>query len=128
MKALCFFGMIQKANLKEKFSLFSDQWHPRIIGQVNDTHIKLARLKGEFDWHHHDSEDEMFYVVGGGNLTIELEDGMVELKSGEMAVIPRGVEHRPVARDEALVMLVEPVSTVNTGNIKSEKTVDAQWI
>ena len=119
--------MIQKANLKEKFSLFSDPWHPRIIGQVNDTHIKLARLKGEFDWHHHESEDEMFLVIQG-SLGIELEDGRIELKEGEMAVIPRGVEHRPVAVEEALVMLVEPASTVNTGNIKTERTVSADWI
>ncbi len=119
--------MIQKINLKGKFQLFSDYWHPRIIGQVNDTHIKLARLKGRFEWHHHDTEDEMFLVIQG-NLAIELEDGVIALSEGETVVIPRGVEHCPVAAEEALVMLIEPASTVNTGNIKSEKTVDAQWI
>ena len=119
--------MIQKINLKGKFQLFSDYWHPRIIGQVNDTHIKLARLKGRFEWHHHDTEDEMFLVIQG-NLAIELEDGVIALSEGETVVIPRGVEHCPVAAEEALVMLIEPASTVNTGNLKSEKTVDAQWI
>lgn len=120
--------MIQKINLKEKFSLFSDHWHPRIVGQVNDTHVKIAKLKGEFEWHCHDKEDEMFLVIEG-RLSIELEDGAVSLMEGEMLVIPRGVEHRPVAEEEALVMLVEPVGTINTGNKKnSRRTVDPDWI
>ncbi len=119
--------MIEKINIKEKFGLFSDHWHPRIIGQVNDAHIKIARLKGEFESHHHDLEDEMFLVLEG-SISIELKDGTINLSAGEMAVIPRGTEHKPVAREEALVMFVEPASTLNTGNLKNERTTEAHWI
>ena len=119
--------MIKKVSLEEKFRLFSDHWKPRIVGEVNNTQIKLVRLLGEFQWHHHDNEDEMFLVLEG-TLAIELEDGALKLEKGEMAVIPKGVEHRPVAEKEVLAMLVEPASTVNTGNAKSSRTTDAVWI
>lgn len=119
--------MLEKISLAQKFSLFNDHWQPRIVGEVNGTQIKIVKLLGEFDWHHHDMEDEMFLVVGG-TLDIELEDGVVNLSEGEMVVIPRGTEHRPVARKEAMVMLVEPGSTINTGNKMNDKTTQARWI
>lgn len=114
--------MIEKVNLAQKFSLFDDYWSPRLAGQVNDCAVKLVKLKGEFVWHHHDDEDELFLVVNG-RLRIELHDGEVVLNAGEFAIIPKGVEHRPVADDEVHVLLFEPDTTLNTGNIQSERTV-----
>ena len=123
----CSMNMIDKVNLSEKFNLFSDHWKPKIVGRVNSTQVKIAKLLGEFEWHHHEKEDEMFLVIHG-ELTIELRDGTVLLGEGELAVIPHGIEHRPIARKEVLVMLVEPETTVNTGNRISNHTADAEWI
>jgi mannose-6-phosphate isomerase-like protein (cupin superfamily) len=119
---------MEKVNLAEKFALFSDPWHPRIIAALNGQHVKLARLDGEFVWHKHDAEDELFFVVAG-RLRMELRDRAVMLGAGELIVVPRGVEHRPVAEVETLVMLFEPASTLNTGDARDARTVDApEWI
>ncbi len=114
-------------NIATKFDLFQAYWSPRIAGELNDSYIKLAKLKGEFVWHHHENEDELFLVVKG-KLLIKLRDGDLWLEEGEFAVIPKGVEHCPVAEEEVHVMLLEPKSTLNTGNIQNERTVAAQWI
>jgi mannose-6-phosphate isomerase-like protein (cupin superfamily) len=114
--------MIEKVNLAQKFDLFDEYWSPRIAGELNDSYVKLAKLKGEFVWHQHDNEDELFLVVKG-HLTIRLRDQDVELDSGEFVIIPRGVEHLPVAEEEVHVLLLEPKSTLNTGNVQSERTV-----
>lgn len=112
---------MQKVNLREKFALFHDHWSPKIVGEVNDFHVKLVKLQGEFVWHHHDNEDELFLVVEG-KLTIKLRDGEVTLEPGEFVVIPKGVEHLPVAAGEVQVLLLEPKTTVNTGNVRNERT------
>lgn len=120
--------MIKKVNLKEKFNLFSEQWNPKIIAELNGQHLKLARLQGEFIWHRHAAEDELF-LVQKGRLTIQLCDGELTLEEGEFAVVPAGVEHRPVAEEEVLVLLLEPVSTVNTGDVSDEHTrLQPEWI
>ncbi|HYG81151.1 MAG TPA: cupin domain-containing protein [Pyrinomonadaceae bacterium] len=113
---------MEKVNVKEKFSLFEDRWSPKVIGEVNDTYVKAVKLKGEFVWHHHDEEDELFFVVKG-SLVIKLRDRDIRLEEGEFVVIPRGVEHLPVADEEAHVLLLEPKSTLNTGNVTNERTV-----
>ena len=112
---------VEKINLTQKFSLFKEYWSPKIVGELNDSYIKLAKLKGEFDWHHHDAEDEMFMVVKG-QLTIKFRDKDVILDAGELIVIPKGVDHLPVAAEEVHVMLIEPKGTLNTGNVVTEKT------
>ncbi|HEX8088377.1 MAG TPA: cupin domain-containing protein [Blastocatellia bacterium] len=114
---------MKKVNITEKLGLFNDLWSPKIIGEVNDSHVKLSKLKGEFVWHHHEAEDELFLVVKG-RLVIKLRDGQVELGEGEFVVIPKGVEHLPVAEEEAHVLLLEPKSTLNTGNVTNERTVE----
>ncbi len=114
---------MDKVNLAEKFALFSDQWRPRIIGQCNGQLVKIARVQGEFIWHAHENEHELFFVVKG-SLTIRLRDRDVELRDGEMFIVPRGVEHQPIAENEAWIMLFEPASTLNTGNVRSERTVE----
>ncbi|HZY42180.1 MAG TPA: cupin domain-containing protein [Anaerolineae bacterium] len=113
---------MEKVNLAQKFSLFDEYWSPRLAGELNDSHVKLVKLKGEFVWHHHDNEDELFLVVKG-HLTIKLRDQDVELDEGEFVTIPKGVEHLPIADEEAHVLLLEPKSTLNTGNVQSERTV-----
>jgi mannose-6-phosphate isomerase-like protein (cupin superfamily) len=113
---------MEKVNIKEKFGLFEDRWSPKVIGQVNDAYVKAVKLKGEFVWHHHEEEDELFLVVKG-SLVIKLRDRDIRLEEGEFVVIPRGVEHLPVAEEEAHVLLLEPKSTSNTGNVTSERTV-----
>ncbi len=113
---------MKKVNLKESFNLFDDYWSPKIIGSVNDSHVKLVKFRGEFVWHHHEVEDEMFLVVKG-SMTIRLRDQDIRLEEGEMVIIPSGVEHQPVAEEEVHVMLFEPRSTLNTGNVQSERTV-----
>jgi len=118
---------VEKVNIAQKFGLFDEHWSPRIAGELNDSYVKLAKLKGEFVWHHHDEEDELFLVVKG-RLLIKLRDGDIWLDEGEFVVIPKGVEHLPVAEEEVHVMLLEPKSTVNTGNVQSERTVENQWI
>ena len=114
--------MTDAVNLAERFSRFSDYWSPKIVGELNDFHVKLVKVKGEFVWHHHDDEDEMFLVVQG-RLVIQLRDRDISLEPGEFAIIPKGVEHRPVAEDETHVLLLEPKSTLNTGNVLNERTV-----
>ncbi len=114
--------MIEKVNLAEKFRLFDEYWSPRVAGELNDAHVKLVKVKGEFVWHHHDNEDELFLVVKG-RLTIRLRDKDVELGEGEFVIIPKGVEHLPVAAEEAHIVLLEPKSTLNTGNVRNERTV-----
>ncbi len=114
-------------NIAQKFSLFQEYWSPRIAGELNDSYIKLAKLKGEFVWHHHELEDELFMVVKG-RLLIKLRTGDMWLDEGEFVIIPKGVEHCPVAEEEVHVLLLEPKSTINTGNVESKRTVDSQWI
>lgn len=109
-------------NLKEKFSLFSDHWKPCIIGEVNDCHVKAVKLQGEFVWHHHENEDELFLVVKG-TLRMKFRDREAVIKEGEFIIVPRGVEHCPVADEEAHIVLIEPKSTLNTGNVINERTV-----
>jgi mannose-6-phosphate isomerase-like protein (cupin superfamily) len=118
---------MEKVNITEKFSLFQDYWSPRIAGELNDAYVKLVKLKGEFVWHHHEAEDEMFLVVKG-RLLIKFRDRDVWLNEGEFLIIPKGIEHMPVAEDEVQVMLLEPKTTVNTGNVQNEKTAVDQWI
>jgi len=113
---------MNKVNLAEKFSTFSEHWSPRIVGELNGQHVKLARLMGEFVWHHHDDEDEMFLVVKG-ELLMRLRDGDISLREGEFLIVPKGVEHQPVANEEVLVLLFEPAGTLNTGNVHNERTV-----
>ena len=115
--------MLEKVNLAEKFSLFAESWSPKIVGELNDAYVKVVKLEGEFVWHHHDDEDELFWVVSG-RLRMELRDGEVILEPGELLVVPRGVEHRPVAEGETHVVLIEPKTTLNTGNVRDERTVD----
>jgi mannose-6-phosphate isomerase-like protein (cupin superfamily) len=112
-----------KVNLAEKFSLFADYYNPRIVGELNDSHVKLVKLKGEFVWHHHDHEDELFLVVKG-KLLIKLRDQEVSILPGEFLIVPKGVEHCPVAEEETHIVLIEPKSTLNTGNVRNEKTVE----
>ena len=119
--------MIEPVNLAQKFQLFHETWSPKIVGEINDAYVKLARLKGEFVWHKHDNEDELFLVIKG-RLLIKLRQQDLWLGEGEFAVIPRGVEHCPVAENEVHVLLLEPKSTINTGDLQNERTVDSQWI
>ena len=112
---------MEKIKLKEKFSLFNDHWNPRIVGELNNQQVKLAKLKGEFIWHKHDNEDELFLVIDGV-LTIEFRDKIVELKENEFIIVPKGVEHRPIAEKEVSVLFFEPKTTVNTGNLENELT------
>lgn len=114
---------MQKVNIHEKFALFNDYWSPKIIGDLNDSYIKLAKFKGEFVWHTHDNEDELFLVIKG-NLLIKLRDQDINLKEGEFVIIPKGVEHLPIAKEEVHVILIEPKSTLNTGDTKGDLTVE----
>jgi mannose-6-phosphate isomerase-like protein (cupin superfamily) len=114
---------VKKVNLSQKLALFDELWSPRIVGELNGQQVKLAKLKGEFTWHHHDAEDEMFLVLKG-QLTIKLPDQDVVLEEGEFLIVPRGVEHMPVAEEEAHVLLFEPAGTLNTGNVRDERTID----
>ena len=106
-------------NIKEKLAQFSDHWNPRIVAELNGQMVKLAKLKGEFVWHSHENEDELFYVISG-QLLIEFRDKVEVLNPGELLVVPRGIEHRPVAKEEVEVMLFEPAATINTGETNSE--------
>ena len=112
---------MEKVNLAQKFRLFDEHWSPKIVGELNGQHVKLAKLKGEFVWHHHDDEDELFFVVKG-QLIMKLGDGDIELNEGEFLIVPRGVEHKPVAPEEVEVLLFEPKGTLNTGNVQGERT------
>jgi len=114
--------MMEKVNLAQKFAQIHEYWKPYIAGELNGQLVKLDELKGEFIWHHHEHEDEMFLVVKG-RFRMEFRDRQVWLEEGEFIVVPRGVEHRPVADEEAWIMLFEPTSTLNTGNIENERTL-----
>ena len=114
---------MEKINLAEKLALFNEHWQPKIVAELNGQLVKLVKFEGPFVWHHHDHEDELFLVVKG-RFRMEFRDRHVWLEKGEMIVVPRGVEHRPVAEEEAQVLLFEPASTLNTGNIRSERTVE----
>lgn len=119
---------MERISLADKFARFDDHWRPRIVGRVNDTHVKVARLLGTFDWHAHPDEDEMF-LVHRGSLVIRLRDREVRIEEGEFFIVPKGVEHQPVAEEEVELVLIEPVGTVNTGNEESDRTVhDLEWI
>ncbi len=114
---------MEKVNLAQKFSLFDEYWSPKIVGELNGQVVKIAKLKGEFLWHHHEAEDELFLVVKG-RMVINLRDQDVTLEEGEFFIVPRGVEHKPVAEEEAHILMFEPESTWNTGNVQSERTVE----
>lgn len=119
--------MIEKINLADKFAQIGELWSPRIAAELNDSHVKLAKLHGEFVWHHHEAEDELFLVVSG-RLRILLRDGELRLEPGELVVIPKGVEHKPVADEEVQVLLIEPKGTRNTGNLENERTRSPEWL
>jgi mannose-6-phosphate isomerase-like protein (cupin superfamily) len=114
---------MEKVNLAAKFALFADYWSPKVVGELNGQQVKLARFRGEFVWHKHDGEDELFLVVRG-RFRMEFRDRNVWLEAGEFLIVPRGVEHRPVAEEEVEVLLFEPASTLNTGNVRNERTVE----
>ena len=113
---------MRSVNLAEKFQQFAEHWSPKIVGELNDCYVKLVKVKGEFVWHHHDLEDELFLVVKG-RLLLKFRDRDVSVGEGEFIIVPRGVEHLPVASEEAHVLLLEPKSTLNTGNVRNERTV-----
>ena len=113
---------MDKVNLAEKFALFTDHWSPKVVGELNGQQVKLVKFKGDFVWHHHEAEDELFLVVRG-SFRMEFRDRVVELRSGEFLIVPRGVEHRPAAENEVEVLLFEPAATVNTGSAGGERTV-----
>lgn len=119
---------MDKVNLSAKFALFQDHWSPKVVGALNGQHVKLAKFQGEFVWHKHDHEDELFLVVRG-RFRMDFRDRQVWLEEGEFLIVPRGVEHRPVAEEEVHVLLFEPAATRNTGDMQNERTVDAPaWI
>ncbi len=112
---------MQKVNIEEKLSLFHDYWNPRIVGDLNGQQVKLVKFKGELVWHKHDNEDELFFVIKG-HFKMEFRDKIVEIKENEFLIVPKGVEHKPVAETEVSVMLFEPISTLNTGDTQNELT------
>lgn len=112
---------MEKVNIQQKLSLFTDHWNPRIAGELNGQHVKLVKFQGEFVWHKHDHEDELFLVING-NFKMEFRDKTVQLNEGEFLIVPKGVEHRPVAENEVSVMLFEPATTLNTGDAQSDLT------
>lgn len=114
---------MEKINLDEKFHLINDHWNPRVAGELNGQQVKLVKFKGEFIWHKHDHEDELFLVVQG-EFDMELRDKTITIHENEFIIIPRGIEHRPVAKEEVSVMLFEPASTLNTGDQRNERTKD----
>jgi mannose-6-phosphate isomerase-like protein (cupin superfamily) len=119
---------IQAINLTNKLSLFDDYWSPRIIAQMNDYHLKLAKIQGEFIWHSHPDTDEVFIVIKG-EMRIEFRDYHTKLSEGDLCVVPRGIEHKPVAKDECQIMLIEPIGTVNTGDAAGDRTkTEENWI
>lgn len=119
---------MDKVNIQEKLGLFQDYWSPKIVGQVNDFHVKLVKVKGDFVWHHHDHEDEMFLVLDG-RLTVHFPDREIVLEKGEFLIIPKGMEHKPFAEEEVHMMLLEPAATAHTGNVEHELTQkELDWI
>jgi mannose-6-phosphate isomerase-like protein (cupin superfamily) len=115
---------MEVVNLAQKFSLFSDCWSPKIVGELNGQQVKVAKLHGEFIWHQHEHEDELFLVVQG-RLRMKLRDRDVTINAGEFFIVPKGVEHLPIAEEEVHVVLLEPASTLNTGNVRNERTVES---
>lgn len=115
------FSAMDKVNISNKFDQFNDYYNPRIIGELNGQHVKAVKLKGEFIWHHHEMEDELFLVING-KLIMEFREKKVEVNPGEFIIVPRGVEHKPIAEEEVHILLFEPDSTVNTGNVDNERT------
>jgi len=113
---------IEKVNIAQKFSLFTDYWVPYVVGELNESYVKVDKMRGEFVWHKHDAEDELFLVVKG-RLVIKLRDKDISLEAGEFVIIPKRVEHMPVAKDEAHVVLIEPKSTLNTGDVRNQRTL-----
>ena len=113
----------EKVNLQKKLALFEEHWSPKVVDELNGQHVKLVKLLGEFVWHHHDEEDELFLVVRG-RFRMDFREESVWVEEGEFIVVPRGVEHRPVADEEAHVLLFEPASTLNTGSVQDELTVE----
>lgn len=120
--------MKDKVNLSNKFAMFDDHWSPKIVGQVNGMHIKVAKVVGEFEWHHHEKSDELFYVQKGKLLLQFRDRSEIWLEAGEFFIVPRGVEHRPVAPKEVQLVLMESAGTVNTGNVTSERTAQDEWL
>jgi mannose-6-phosphate isomerase-like protein (cupin superfamily) len=119
---------MKKVNISEKIGAINEYWSPHIVGSLNGQHVKLARIKGEFVWHHHADADEMFFILKG-RLILRMHDGDVVLDPGEFFIVPKGVEHLPVAEEEVHLMLFEPHSTLNTGNVQNERTIDSlPWI
>jgi mannose-6-phosphate isomerase-like protein (cupin superfamily) len=118
---------MEKVNLAQKLTLFNEHWNPKIVGELNDSYVKVVKVKGEFVWHHHEEEDELFFVLNG-RLLIQFRDRDVWLDEGEFLIVPRGVEHKPVAPEEVHIMLLEPKTVVNTGNVCNEKTAELEWI
>lgn len=116
-------SQIEKINLEEKFSKFSDHWSPKVIGQLNHQQVKVVKFQGDFVWHSHENEDELFMVIDG-SFTMELRDKTIEVHEGELIIIPHGVEHRPVAKKEVSILLFEPETTVNTGEVRNQLTVE----
>ncbi len=116
-------GMVEKINLAGKLAQVGEHWQPKIVAELNDAYVKVVKLTGEFVWHHHDDEDELFWVVSG-RLRMQLRDGDVLVGPGELIVVPRGVEHCPLAEEETHVVLIEPKTTLNTGNVRNERTVE----
>src|SRR5215204_5260809 len=114
---------VEKVNVRDKLALFDDHWSPKVVGELNGQHVKLVKLQGEFVWHKHEHEDELFLIVKG-RFRMEFRDRHVWLEEGEFLIVPPGVEHRPVADEEAHVLLFEPASTLNTGNVRDERTLD----
>ena len=114
--------MVEKVNVLEKFSRFNEYWQPKVIGELNDSYIKAVKVKDTFVWHDHPNEDELFFVVSG-RMQLKLRDGDVALGPGEFAIVPRGIEHCPASGEETLVLLLEPKTTVNTGEVRNERTV-----
>jgi mannose-6-phosphate isomerase-like protein (cupin superfamily) len=110
-------------NLQDRFAKFADHWHPRLVGELNGQHVRLVKFQGPFTWHHHESEDEMFFVVDG-EFDMRFRDRTERVRAGEFIIVPRGVEHCPYAEREVSVMLFEPAGTVNTGNVREERTRD----
>ena len=114
---------MKKVNIQEKFGSFNDHWSPKIVGELNGQAVKLAKVQGEFVWHNHENEDELFYIIHG-TLKIEFKDKTIELNEGEMLITPKGVEHKPIAEEEVWLLLFEPMSTKRTGAVKSELTIE----
>ena len=114
-----------KINLRDKLACFDETWSPRVIGELNGQHVKLAKLQGEYFWHRHEHEDELFMVIRG-QLRLELRDGVVDLSPGDVFIVPRGVEHKPVAEELTEVLLFEPATTRNTGDVINERTIEPE--